>query len=69
MLIDDALVRIRAYRLHKGWSVNKYAVEAGVAESTIRRLDDPTWSPTATTIRLLECLVPDDFISPKDTAA
>lgn len=61
MFIDSSITRIRAYRAAMTWSVLRLATEAGLNESTIRRIDDPTWSPTADTLRKLEAIIPADF--------
>lgn len=63
MLIDQSIERIRAYRQVQGWSILRLAKESGMGESTIRRLDDPTWSPTADTLRKLEAVIPADFFA------
>lgn len=66
MLIDASIFRIRAYAKSRGWSRNKLATEAGLAESTIRGIDNPTWCPTADTLRTLESIIPEDFQPPAD---
>ncbi|MBP7337691.1 helix-turn-helix transcriptional regulator [Niveispirillum sp.] len=66
MLIDQSIARVRAYRQAKGWSILRLAKEAGLGESTIRRLDSPDWCPTAGTLRQLESVIPADF-TPVDT--
>ncbi|MBK8159151.1 MAG: helix-turn-helix transcriptional regulator [Rhodospirillaceae bacterium] len=64
MHIDLSISRIRAYRRQQGWSVLRLANTAGLRESTIRQLEDPNWSPTASTLRKLEAIVPADFQPP-----
>ena len=54
MFIKDSINRVRAFRKAKGWSVLRLAKEAGLNEATIRHMDDPGWSPTATTLTRLE---------------
>jgi ribosome-binding protein aMBF1 (putative translation factor) len=61
MLIDQSIARVRAYRQAKGWSILRLAKEAGLGESTIRRLDSPDWCPTAGTLRQLEAIIPEAF--------
>jgi len=61
MMIDEAIARVRAYRMDRGWSILRYAKEAGMGESTIRHMDHPTWSPTADTLRRLERIIPADW--------
>lgn len=58
MDIEKNIRRIRDYRHHKGWSVSKLASEAGLGESTIRKIDDDDWNPTAETIAALESAIP-----------
>lgn len=58
MSTEQNITRIRDYRHHKGWSVSKFAAEAGLGESTIRKLDDDDWNPTLETITALERVIP-----------
>lgn len=44
-----------------GWSILRFAKEAGMRESTIRHLDHHDWSPTADTLRKLESVIPTDW--------
>lgn len=46
------------------WSRNRLATEARIAESTIRGLGEPGWSPNTDTLRRLEAVIPDDFRMP-----
>ncbi|MDY0882284.1 multiprotein-bridging factor 1 family protein [Dongia soli] len=64
MHIDLSISRVRHYRLAQGWSVLRLAKAAGVNESTIRKIDDPNWSPVADTLRRLERIIPQDFDVP-----
>jgi ribosome-binding protein aMBF1 (putative translation factor) len=68
MMIDQAISRVRAYRRHRGWSILRFAKEVGIGESTIRRMDHPSWSPTADTLRKLESVIPDDFPDYQESA-
>jgi len=69
MMIDQTIARIRAYRALKGWSINKYALAAGMRESTLRSMDRADWSPTADTLRKLESVIPEDFTGESGPAA
>lgn len=66
-MIDASIARIRAYAKHRGWTRNKLATEAGLAESTIRDIDSPGWCPTAATLRTLEGIIPADFEPPAES--
>ena len=61
MKVDNILNRIRAYRKESGLTISGYGRRAGVAEATIRNMDEPDWSPNVRTVRLLEAVIPDDF--------
>lgn len=61
MMIDQTIERVRAYRRHQGWSILRFAKEAGMGESTIRNMDHDDWSPTADTLRRLERVIPEGF--------
>lgn len=69
MLTDQAIARVRAYRRAMRWSVNRLATEAGMGESTIRRMDDPDWAPTTTILRQLEAVIPAGWKEPPSEAA
>ena len=58
MSTEKNIIRIRAYRRHKGWSVSKFAAEAGLGESTIRKIEAAEWNPTLETITALERIIP-----------
>lgn len=60
-MIEQYLNRIRAFRLQAGWSKNKLARESGLRESTIRAMDEADWSPTVSTLRALEKVIPAEF--------
>lgn len=57
MSIDQAINQVRAFRIAKGWSINKFATEAGVAEATLRKIDDPAWNPERRTLKRLEAVM------------
>jgi transcriptional regulator with XRE-family HTH domain len=54
MFITASLQRIRDFKLATGWHLTELAKAASLNESTIRRLMDPGWNPTAATLRALE---------------
>lgn len=58
LFVDASIDRIRAYRAALGLSKSALARAAGLPESTLREFDRPSWSPTATTLRKLEALIP-----------
>lgn len=64
MSIDHIIERIRSYRHTRGWSILRFAKEAGMGESTIRNMDRSDWSPTADTIRRLEAVIPPEWVRP-----
>jgi transcriptional regulator with XRE-family HTH domain len=68
MHVDLSVARVRAFRTSKGWSINALAAAAGLGESTIRRIDDPDWSPTVRILRKLEAVIPPGFEAPVDQA-
>jgi DNA-binding XRE family transcriptional regulator len=68
LLVDISIARIRAYAQHMGWTRNRLATEAGLAESTIRAIESAEWSPTADTLRRLEGIIPEDFSGPEPKA-
>ena len=55
--IDHTIQRIRAFRLEQGLTINALANLAGVGTNSIRNLDEPTFNPTARTLRRLEALL------------
>ncbi|GAB5388470.1 MAG: hypothetical protein Alpg2KO_14380 [Alphaproteobacteria bacterium] len=61
MTIDTTLTRIRSYFQHKGWSAHRVGVECGVSYIAVRSLFDPEFSPTLTTLRKLEAVIPDHW--------
>lgn len=68
MSVNDSINRIRAFALAKGWSRNRLATEARIAESTIRSLYEPDWNPTIHTVQALEGIIPDGFVSSDEAA-
>jgi ribosome-binding protein aMBF1 (putative translation factor) len=54
---NRAIQKVRAFRTKKGWTLNRFAKEVGLRESTIRYMDDPDWRPEFDTLRKLESFV------------
>lgn len=52
---------VRAYRHAMGWSIVRLGTEAGIGESTLRRMDRDDWNPTSEILKRLEGIVPKDF--------
>jgi ribosome-binding protein aMBF1 (putative translation factor) len=77
MSISKVIARIRAFRAAKGWSVFRMGTEAGIRESTLRKMDRDDWNPTKEVLERLEAVIPEHFDpkrpetadSPKDQAA
>lgn len=57
MLIEQAIQRVRAFRKERGWNLSQFAREAGLKESTIRKMDEPSWNPEINTLRKLEAVI------------
>lgn len=60
-LVASSIQRIRRFRAHKEWKINRLAKEAGLRESSIRNIDDPTWNPESRTLASLEAVIPATF--------
>ena len=69
MLVQDSIERIRAYRVARGWSINRLATEAAIGWSTIRRIESPDWNPNTDTLKRLEAIIPADFAPDTSSAA
>lgn len=61
MSIEQTITRVRAFRAFKSWTVSRFAAEAGIGESAIRKMDDPDWNPEAKTLKRLEAVIPAAF--------
>ncbi len=59
--IGAALDRVRAFRKFRDWAPFRFATEAGVAEATLRGMDDRAWNPTVRTLERLEAIIPKDW--------
>jgi transcriptional regulator with XRE-family HTH domain len=57
MSINQTLERVREFRQRKGWTLSKFAREAGLRESTIRKMDDDSWNPEIRTLQKLEAVI------------
>lgn len=59
---DDLIATIRAYtkEVHGG-SKAALARAAGLSVNSLRDMDDPGWTPSGTTIRRLETVIPPDW--------
>jgi ribosome-binding protein aMBF1 (putative translation factor) len=52
--IDMLISKLRSSRKKIGWSKNKLAKEAGIRESTLRKMNEQTWNPNTKTLRKIE---------------
>lgn len=57
MLTEQAIQRVRDFRIRKGWTIHRLAREAKLPDSTIRKMDSDGWNPTAETLSTLEAVV------------
>jgi hypothetical protein len=55
------IARIRAWAAANEWSKTRYAAEAGVIDTTLRRFHEVNWNPTRHTLQKLESLIPTDW--------
>jgi hypothetical protein len=55
---EAAIARIRAWAVANNWSKTRFAVEAGVVDTTLRHFHEEDWNPTRETLRKLEILIP-----------
>jgi ribosome-binding protein aMBF1 (putative translation factor) len=69
MFTQKAIERVRKFRQRKGWTINKLATRAGVTESTIRMMDEPTWNPEAKTLKKLEGVIAEERAAAQQGAA
>ena len=63
MIIEMSISRIQQYRAAKRWSKHAFARAAGLSAHSLKLMDDPAWSPTASTLRKLETVIPTAFAS------
>lgn len=59
--IESTINRIREYQKASGLTKFRLSCLAGIAEGSLRRLDDDDWNPTADTLRAIEAIIPADF--------
>jgi len=59
--VDDAIFAIRAYARVRGWTKSRVAVEAGLADTSLRQFWLDTWQPRPDMLRVLHALIPPDF--------
>lgn len=61
MSIDSIIDRMRRWRRYEGMSKTALAAAAGLSVNCLTRMEEPAWSPTASTIRAIEAVIPTDF--------
>lgn len=54
LMIDAAIQKVREYRKAAGLSLAAYARAAGLRDTVLRKIDDPSWNPTRKTLERLE---------------
>lgn len=59
---DYAIARLRAFLNQTGVAKSRLAINAEVAEGSVRDVHDPEWNPTAETLRRLEKAIPEEFV-------
>ena len=59
--IEKSIRRIQAYGRHMNWGHTRYAAEAGLDRSSMRKLYKPGWMPNARTLAAAESIIPEDF--------
>lgn len=59
--LTSVLERIRAFARAREWSPGRLAVEAGLSRGTLKRLYEPDFLPSGTTIHAIERLIPADW--------
>jgi len=58
---DDVLARIRAFAEARGWPPGRLAREAGLSDTVTRGMEQADWSPSGSSVRVLERLIPGDW--------
>lgn len=61
--IDQTIARVRAFAAAQGWKKSRFAKEAGLQDTVLRKFDEPDWNPTTETLRRLEAVIPASFKS------
>jgi hypothetical protein len=59
--LTATLDRIRAFAKAMDWKPARVAREAGLADIATRNMHKDDWSPTSSTIRRLEALIPESW--------
>jgi hypothetical protein len=67
-LVERSKARVRAYARHAP-SRSEYARAAGVPKTTLIRMDETDWNPTAETLDKLEAAIPPDWAPPPAVSA
>ncbi|PKR57475.1 helix-turn-helix domain-containing protein [Thalassospira lohafexi] len=62
MNIETVLIRIRSYRRLNGLNASQLAARAGIADTTLRDMMNGKWNPTVKTLRLIEAVIPPEFM-------
>jgi len=60
-VLTSVLDRIRGWAAANGWKPATLARMAGVAERVTRDMDSAVWSPSSSSIRRFEALIPDEW--------
>lgn len=55
------IARLRAWASARGWTKSRFAVEAGLRDTTLRGFHDEDWNPTREILARLEAVVPTDW--------
>jgi lambda repressor-like predicted transcriptional regulator len=53
--------RIVAYAEAQGWSKLRFAKEAKIQDTTLRKLGRPDWNPTLRVLNRLSAIIPEEF--------
>ncbi|HQS18632.1 helix-turn-helix transcriptional regulator [Reyranella sp.] len=59
--IPAVIVRLRAWANARGWTKSRFAVEAGLRDTTLRGFHDDDWNPTREILARLEAVIPPDW--------
>lgn len=52
------IARLRAWSAAKGWTKSRFAIEAGLRDTTLRDFHEADWNPTREILGRLEAVVP-----------
>ena len=67
--VQKTIDRIRDFAGANNWTKTRMAREAGLPDTTLRHFDNPSWNPTAETLRKLEAVIPEEWVSENCVAA